>query len=129
MPSLATLFLALAIELQIGSVFACAPNAPDCAIDKKQWIDLMTASLTGAFCKEDSPFLRCYEMDQTQCIKLTLKVTKQCIADNDNNIPQTFRKSDSREWGGIIGGCAGDKLTNIVHLKKGKSPNCGTQQP
>jgi hypothetical protein len=122
-------FVVLALILQIAPAYGCAATAPDCTIDKKQWDDLITSSLAGAFCKEDSPFLRCYEMDQVQCIKLTLQLTKQCIAENDKKIPRQIRKSESKEWGGTIGSCAGDRLTDIVHLKKGKSSDCATQKP
>ena len=111
----------------IGTANACPTQSPDCKIDSKEWQSSMKSAIPAYFCKEDSSFMQCYEMSQSKCLKLSLKITKQCIAKNKKDFPLAFNKQDSQKWGSVIGGCAGDKLTDIVKLKKGKDASCGLE--
>jgi len=116
-------------SLESQPSFACEANGQGCELDKKQWIEFLSSTLVGAFCKKDSTFLKCYEMDQPQCIKISLEVTDQCVAEIGPSIPQPIPKSDARKWGEKIGSCAGDKLTDRVKPRKGMGDACGNEQP
>jgi hypothetical protein len=118
--------LSFVLMLSFGSALACQSNESDCLINKNDWSNLFSTVLPAALCKEDSPILQCYEVTQAKCLEISLAVTQQCI--KDTAIPDSFKKSESKKWGGIVGSCAGDKLTNQLQLKKGKSEDCAIQQ-
>lgn len=124
MSKFSKLLSGLILAFYFGSALACPPEIKDCAMDKKTWISNVSSFIPAAFCKADSPFIKCYEVSQTQCLDISLTVTQQCIVDNEKTMPQSFSKVDSIKWGEIIGTCAGDKLTDIIKLKEGKSASC-----
>lgn len=119
----------LLLLLQTSMASACDKTSPGCKVDKEPWLRFMKSALTGPFCMEGGPFLRCYEMDQAKCITLTMKFTDECIAESRPKIPKLMSDPDFKKWGSVIGACAGDRLTDAVHLKQGKSDDCALQQP
>ena len=110
------------VACSLSPAFACTTDTAPCRIDKKAWVDLFSAALPAALCKENSPIMRCYSVSQAKCIDISLTVTKQCI--QSIKIPDFLDKGDSKKFGEIIGGCAGDKLTNQIPLKKGIPADC-----
>ena len=88
----------------------------------------MNSFIPAEFCKTDSVFLRCYDVSQKRCIDLTLKLTNQCIVKIEKDIPATFVKGDSSKWGSSIGSCVGDRFTDSLKLKRGKSESCLFEQ-
>lgn len=118
--------LILAIWFCLAS--ACPAENKGCTIDKKAWVSRINSYIPAEFCKTDSVFMQCYNVSQKRCIDLTLKLTNQCIAKNEKNIPTVFEKGDSSKWGGEIGSCVGDKFTDILKLKRGKSESCLFEQ-
>jgi len=117
--------LGLVLILFFDSALACPAEKKDCTMDKKTWTSSMSSFIPAAFCKADSPFIKCYEVNQTQCLDISLTVTQRCMADNEKIMPKVFNKADSIKWGEIIGTCAGDKLTDIIKLRAGKDASCG----
>jgi hypothetical protein len=120
--------LGLILSFCFSVAFACPAETKDCTMDKKVWTEKIDAFMPAEFCKADSPFIKCYDVSQTGCYEISVTVTQQCIADYEKIMPNSFNKADSKKWGEIIGSCAGDKLTDIIKLKEGKSASCANEQ-
>ena len=128
MNKISLILLSLMLTTGVRSALACSPESKDCTMEKQVWINHISSFIPAGFCTDDSPFLQCYAVSQSNCIDITLTATKKCINEIESTMPKFLNKAESEMWGGVIGTCAGDKLTDKVKLKKGKSADCGTKQ-
>ena len=127
MSKLPQVILGIVLALSFSVVLACPTETKDCTMDKKLWTDKIIAFMPAEFCKADSAFIKCYDVSQTQCYEISMTVTQQCITDYEKIMPKSLNNEDSKKWGEIIGSCSGDKLTDIIKLKEGKSASCAIE--
>ena len=116
--------LALALALCLNTAFACTAGEKDCTGDKVGWTAYMKDNMPLALCATDSPFVKCSDVNQTQCKELASKAANECLAENDKEIPRLLNRKEAGHWGDVIGNCTGRKIFSRIEVKADKNASC-----
>jgi hypothetical protein len=116
--------LVLMLTLCLGFAYASSEINTDYSVNKSDWAAVMRYRMPLFLCTIDSPFVKCSDVSQSQCKELALKTVDSCLSDNDKSIPRLLNKTESGDWGAVIGDCSGRKLFSSIEFKEDKNLIC-----
>jgi hypothetical protein len=121
---MAKLFQFLMFTLCLGFAYASSEIDTDYSVNKSDWAAVMRYRMPLFLCTIDSPFVKCSNVSESQCKELALKTVDSCLFDNGKSIPRLLNKTESGDWGAVIGDCSGRKLFNSIEFKEDKNLIC-----
>ncbi len=96
---------------------------PRNSVGKGAWTEAFSELFPPEVCKPDVGLLACYDMYQSECLKVAQAETNTCLNQYMNDIPSVLNQpNDGSAWGRTIGGCAGDGMD--TYLADRKTNNC-----
>lgn len=94
-------------------------------VSREDWMNGMATALPAYFCKSDQYFRQCFNVTQIECEEMALSTTRICLAQNKNKLPAKLAMpDDGRQWGTVIGRCAGSAYGVSLHKKAVNSSKC-----
>jgi len=90
-------------------------------VTKTEWTKSMSTALPTYFCQPNQYFRQCFNVSAEVCEETALSATRVCIRNNFDKIPEIIiQPKDGRQWGNVIGTCAG-KAYGTVLIKQFKN--------
>jgi hypothetical protein len=94
-------------------------------VSSQDWIEGMQDKLPAALCQEKQYFRQCFRITEKECLSVAENATRMCLAGKKNEIPPVLvQPNDGRNWGRIIGECAGDAFETALKNKRIDSDKC-----
>ncbi len=98
-------------------------SLPFSSVYRGEWMLYMSNELPAAACVSSQILRTCYDVSRSECEIVMENETNRCLNEYSDMIPAILRQpDDGGNWGGVIGGCAGDAYA--VALAEWKDPEC-----
>jgi hypothetical protein len=111
--------------LSMGLMLITSTSIMANEVTMDDWIKGMTTALPDHFCKAEQYFRQCFTVTQSECEKVALSTTKECLAKNKDKIPARLRQpEDGTRWGSVVGACAGEAYEIALQKKLINSSRC-----
>ncbi len=100
------------------------------AVSKADWLKVMQEGLPNEACKPESFFTTCFKLSHDECKQSILTEFNKCAATKDASMPAQFTNvAESEEWGGKLGGCAGEQFVVSNMAKLNDTEKCKNPEP
>jgi hypothetical protein len=93
-------------------------------VGRDAWVDSMSTALPTAFCQSQQYFMQCFKVSQQECVDSATAATRVCLEKNRSKMPAVFTREDGRQWGGVVGGCAGEAYEISLINRRIDSDRC-----
>ena len=96
-------------------------------VSRDAWIESMKTALPTAFCQSHQYFRQCFQVTQQECVDTASAAALSCLERNKSQMPAVFTREDGRQWGGVVGGCAGSAYELTLSKKRISSDLCNDE--
>lgn len=116
--------VALASDATPGPVKETTAASDSKSVPKKAWMEGIQTNLPGILCQKDHYFLKCFSIEDKECVDLNKLFVQACLNNAAVSLPAELTPQDAEHWGAVIGKCSLDVFEKFLSSKKLKKPEC-----
>jgi len=90
------------------------------------WSSEVEDAMPPTLCQSTLYFMTCFDIDAKQCSDIIRTISRDCLDQIDQDVPEALSESEITKWSNVFGHCVGTtyttQLTNDGRKKTG--PGC-----
>ncbi|MFO8155519.1 MAG: hypothetical protein ACQERR_01280 [Pseudomonadota bacterium] len=107
-----------------------AASAQGNDVERSVWEERMIDALPEHFCADGTYFRECFRVDRERCLDVARESVRECLRERGEEIPERLLlPREGREWGAIIGRCAGRVHEETLADERRLTSSCRDPEP